>query len=100
MSRSITTLLVIAANALVVSGQEPVPTNNAPLTYYEVASIKRHDLNDAEYAHFANEQSVVIAPTTAQDAAKMQAMASHGANMPADARALGALGLDRPEPTG
>lgn len=47
-------------------------------------------------ARFAAEQSVVIAPTTAQDAAKMQAMASLGSSTPPDARTLGALGLDLP----
>jgi hypothetical protein len=52
-------------------------------------------------ARFAAEQSVIIAPTTVQDAAKMQAMASLGTNTPVDARALGAIGLDTPpEPTG
>ncbi len=52
-------------------------------------------------ARFAADQSVIIAPTTAQDAAKMQAMASLGTNMPVDARAIGAIGLDTPpEPTG
>lgn len=45
-------------------------------------------------ARFAAEQSLVIAPTTAQDAARMQAMANLGLNQPVDPRALGALGLD------